>query len=239
LIQFNVSPQTYPDRYFRYTYCDHPEYCFQFKTDFTNPNLQDTNYVWSIYYDNQVGSLATSTTGFTSTFRVLFNIPGVGLNSYYFPYTMVEITKEEYEADYCYDWTCDLLRNWIYSHPDTSGDGPLFSMATFWDAGGSTTGFTGVNVWENCSGFTATKDAYGIITYDSQLLGPPICPTPNPSPTPTPTPTPTGPTATPTPTPTITSTPTPTPTTTGLNLLQNEDGINLSDEDNNDLQVEN
>ena len=43
-----------------------------------------------------------------------------------------------------------------------------------------------------------------------------------------------------TPTPTTTGpTPTPTPTTTGLNLLQNEDGINLSDEDNNDLQVEN
>ena len=271
LIQFNVNPQTYPDRYFRYSYCDHPEYCFQFKTDFTNPNLQDTNYVWSIYYDNQVGSLVNSTTGFTSTFRVLFNIPGVGLNTYYFPYTMVEISKEEYESNYCYDWNCDTLKQWIYTHPDSTGNGPLFSMATFWEAGGSTTGFTGVNVWENCSGFTATKNAYGIITYDSQLLGPPICPTPNPSPTPTPTPTPTGPTATPTPTPTgptatptptptvtptstpggPTATPTPTPTSTpagptptptptpGSFLLQNEDGINLSDEDNNDLEVEN
>jgi|688.fasta_scaffold90916_2 hypothetical protein len=241
LIQFNVSPQTYTDRYFRYTYCDHPEYCFQFKTDFTNPNLQDTNYVWSIYYDNQVGSLINSTTGFTSTFRVLFNIPGVGLNVYYFPYTMMEISKEEYEANYCYDWNCDTLKQWIYINLDP--DALLFSMATFWEAGGNITGFTGVNVWENCSGFTATKDAYGIITYDSQLLGPPICPTPNPSPTATPTPTPTGPTPTPTPTVTPTSTPggpTPTPTPTpNLFLLQNEDGINLSDEDNNDLQVEN
>jgi hypothetical protein len=191
LIQFNVNPQTYPERYFKYTYCDHPEYCFQFKTDFTNPNLQDTNYVWSIYYDNQVGSLVNSTTGFTSTFRVLFNIPGVGLNTYYFPYTMVEITKEEYDLNDCYDWDCDTLKEWIYTNLDP--DALLFSMATFWEAGDEVSGFTGVNVWENCTDFDITADTYGIITYDSQLLGPPNCPTPTPTPTPIPiTPTPTG-----------------------------------------------
>jgi hypothetical protein len=175
LIQFNVNPQTYPERYFKYNYCDHPEYCFQFKTDFTNPNLQDTNYVWSIYYDNQVGSLVNSTTGFTSTFRILFNIPGVGLNVYYFPYTMTEITKEEYDLNDCYDWSCDTLREWIYINLDP--DALLFSMSTFWEAGGNITGFTGVNVWENCTDFYNTADTYGIITYDSQLLGAPDCET--------------------------------------------------------------
>jgi hypothetical protein len=131
--------------------------------------------VWSIYYDNQVGSLVNSTTGFTSTFRILFNIPGVGLNVYYFPYTMTEITKEEYDLNDCYDWSCDTLREWIYINLDP--DALLFSMSTFWEAGGNITGFTGVNVWENCTDFYNTADTYGIITYDSQLLGAPDCET--------------------------------------------------------------
>jgi surface protein len=169
LIQFNVNPQTYPDRYFKLTYCDAPDYCFQLKTDFTNPNLLDTNYVWSIYYDNQVGSLATSTTGFTSSFRV-FDISSATPNVYV-PYTMQEITKEEYDTNECYNWEYDTLRNYIYTNPDTSGDGLLYSMATFWEAGGSVSGFTGVNVWENCTDFYNTASTYGIITGSSTYYG--------------------------------------------------------------------
>ena len=196
LIQFNVNPQTYTDRYFKYTYCDQPSYCFKFKTDFTNPNLLDTNYMWSIFYDSQVGSLTGSTTGFTSTIETFDTGSFV---ERYIPYTMNEISETDYISGSCYDWNCDTLMNKTYD------DGAwAFVFNTFWFNSGDTK--TGFNVFENCSGFTSTASTYGIITGSSTMYGVNPCLT-----TPTPTPTPT---ATVTPTPTVTSTPTVTPTST-------------------------
>jgi len=90
---------------------------------------------------------------------------------------MEEITKEEYDTNECYDWDCDTLKDYIYTNPDTSGDGPLFSMSTFWEVGDSTTGFTGVNVWENCTDFDNTADTYGIVVGSSTYYGPENCTT--------------------------------------------------------------
>ena len=227
LIQYNVNPQEYPTRYFKYQYCDAPGYCFKLKTDFTNENLLDTNFIWSLYYDNQVGSLTTQTSGFTAAFR-LFNTGS--FREEWVPYTMNEITQTEFESGSCYNSSCDTLLNNIYNNPN----GLQYSLTGFWDAGGNITGSTGVNVWNNCSGFTTTRSTYGIVTGSSITYGTNTClttptptptntstPTPTPTstgPTPTPTPTSTGPTPTPsstptsTPTPTATSTPTPTPT---------------------------
>ena len=210
LIQFNVNPQQYVDRYFKYTYCDQPGYCFKLKTDFTNPNLQDTNFIWSTYYDQQVGSLTGTTTGFTSTFRI-FN-PG-SFQEQYVPYTMQEITETDYVSGSCYDSSCDTMLNYIYNNPN----GLNFSLASFWE---NTSGsFTGTNLWYNCAGFNATNTTYGITTGSSITYGVNSClatptPTPTATPTATPTPTPGGPTVTPTPTPTATPTPTITPTPT-------------------------
>jgi hypothetical protein len=206
LIQYNVNPQEYPTRYFKYQYCDAPGYCFKLKTDFINENLQDTNFIWSLYYDNQVGSLTTQTSGFTSAFRI-FNISS--FREEWVPYTMNEITQSDFETGTCYDSSYDTMLNYIYANPN----GLQYSLTGFWDAGGTTTGSTGVNVWNNCSGFTATASAYGIVTGSSTTYGLPSFVTP------TPTPTPGGPTPTPTPTLTPTSTPggataTPTPTPT-------------------------
>ena len=226
LIQFNLNPQQYVDRYFKYTYCDQPGYCFKLKTDFTNPNLQDTNFIWSTYYDQQVGSLTGTTTGFTSTFRV-FNTSSFQVQ--YVPYTMQEITETDYVSGSCYDSSFDTMLNYIYG----SVNGLNYSLTSFWENTAVT--FKGTNLWPNCAGFNATNSTYGITTGSSTNYGPPITPTPTTTPTPTPTatptptpsptptlpipplptstPTPTGaPTSTPTPTPTITLTPTPTPT---------------------------
>ena len=220
LIQYNVNPQRYPTRYFKYQYCDQPGYCFKLKTDFTNENLLDTNFVWSLYYDNQVGSLTGQTSGFTSSFRVFNQINFPIQFAMFVPYTMNEITQDEYENGGCYDSSCDTLLNHIYNNPNALA----YSLTGFWDSGGTITGFTGVNVWDNCSDFYSTAATYGMITGSSTTYGTNIClTTPTPTPTASPTPTPTGPTptptptttgATPTPTSTATSTPTPTPTPT-------------------------
>lgn len=199
LIQYNVNPQEYPDRYFKYQYCDAPGYCFKLKTDFTNENLLDTNFIWSLYYDNQVGSLTGSTTGYTSTFRI-FNTGS--FRGEYVPYTMNEITQTEFESGSCYDSSCDTMLNYIYNNPN----GLQLSLTSFWDAGGRITGSTGLNVWDNCSAFNTTRSIYGIVTGSSTTYGTNICLV---TPTPTPSPTPGGPTATPTPTPTVTPTATP------------------------------
>jgi hypothetical protein len=195
LIQLNLNPQEYVDRYFKYTYCDQPGYCFKLKTDFTNPNLQDTNFIWSTYYDQQVGSLTGTTTGFTSTFRI-FNTGS--FQEQYVPYTMQEISETDYVGGSCYNSSCDTMLNYIYTNPN----GLNYSLASFWENIAGT--FKGTNLWSNCAGFNATNSTYVIRTGSSITYGVNTCPTPTPTPTTTtvPTPTTTGPTPTPTPTPT-------------------------------------
>jgi hypothetical protein len=163
LLQYNVNTQQYPDRYFEYTYCDHPEYCFKFKTDFINPNLRDTNFAWSIYYDHQVGSLSGLTTGFTST---IYNFNTSSFNVEYIPYTMKEISEDTYISGSCYDWTRDTLRN----HEYADNLRLLGMFRPFWES----TGYTGANVFQSCSTFNTVASTYGIITGSSQTYGPPL-----------------------------------------------------------------
>jgi hypothetical protein len=201
LIQLNLNPQTYPTRYFKYQYCDAPGYCFKLKTDFTNPNLRDTNFIWSVFYDQQMGALGTTPTGFTSSFLII-NPSTFQLQ--YIPYTIQEISETEYNTGVCYDSSCDTMLNYIYN----SGEFPLsLSLVKFWQ----TSAYIGSNVFTTCDAFNITASAYGIAVGSSTLFGVNSC-----LPTSTPTPTPTATTtSTPTPTPTGTSTPTPTPTITG------------------------
>jgi hypothetical protein len=204
LIQLNVNPQVYPTRYFVYYYCDDPTKCYKFKTDFTNPNILDTNFGWSVYYDHQVGSLTGQTSGFTSTF---VNVEGFS-NVRYVPYTMYEVTKYNYDNSSCQDWTCDTMTNYIWEN----GPFSVFYMPSFWINSGSTK--TGINVWNNCTDFYSTASTYGILTGSSVYHGTTACGTPTPTPTTTNTPTPT-------PTSTSTSTPTPTPTSTPAGCTSN------------------
>jgi hypothetical protein len=62
----------------------------------------------------------------------------------------------------------DTLLNYIYTNPN----GLQYSIPSFWDAGGTLTGSTGVNVWNNCNEFEITSDTYGIVTGNSNNYGP-------------------------------------------------------------------
>jgi hypothetical protein len=157
LVQFNVNPQVYPDRYFQYTYCDRPSTIYKFKTDFTNPNLLNTNYGWSVYYDHQVGSIINyKTTGFTSTFLDIQNY-----TPKYVPYSMYEVTKNTYDTTGI-DWSNDTLHNYIYSQDN----GPFSNaMPTLWTNSGVTT--NGVNVFTDCADVASASAVYGILTGSS------------------------------------------------------------------------
>jgi len=157
LVQFNNSPQQYPTRYFQYKYCDTPGTIYKFKTDFTNPNLLNTNFGWSVYYDNQVASiLAFQTTGFTSTF---LDIQG-GLPKYV-PYSMYEVTENTYNTTGI-DWSNDTLHDYIYSTPLAPFG---TAMPTLWTNSGVTT--NGINVFTDCADFTSAASTYGIRTGSS------------------------------------------------------------------------
>ncbi len=155
LIQTNVKPRKYPNRYFRYSYCEDTSACYVISTDFTNENLFDTNFIWSLYYDNQVGSLTGQTSGFTATFFI-FNFDT--FQAEYLPYSMEEITEEEYNNTECSNWTLDPNMELILSQ----NGGLQASLVSFWDTSNYVNGYTGVNVWNNCADFYATAAAYGI-----------------------------------------------------------------------------
>jgi hypothetical protein len=178
LVQFNGQPKVYPERYFKYFYCDNPSTTFKFKTDFTNPNLLNTNYGWSVYYDHQIGSFSGDTSnvpsGFTSTFLDDGNV--------YVPYYIYEVSEDEYNSSGI-GWDNDSLHNYIYSFTF----GPFQqNMPTFWLNSASTV--TGVNLFADCSAFETARTTYTILTGSSTNHGAVITPTATPTPTPTPTP---------------------------------------------------
>jgi hypothetical protein len=201
VIQANNNPSEYPTRYFEYYYCDNPSLCYKFKTDFTNPNLRDTNYFWSVLYDYYVGILGGNVSGFTSSFADIQNS-----TLKYIPYFMYEISKDDYNTSTCLNWDCDTLHNFIYSYISTQSFS--YFIPGFWFSSGindlppAANTKQGLNVYANCSAFASAATTYGITTGSSIYHGSNLCPSPTPTPTPTPSNTPN-----PTPTPTPSATP--------------------------------
>jgi hypothetical protein len=228
LIQYNSEHSTYPNRFFKYEYCN-AEYVYKFRTylnpadnpDSNNNNsLYYTYYFWSIFYDYMVGALGGNVSSITSSFQ-WFNRPFSDTTSR-LVYTMTEITEAEYNTIE-YSHTDDYNDIFFISYDSNKRPSlDIQSTNTFlycWPLGDvffDSTGF--FNVAANCEDFITLCEENNIPIYDPE---PPITLTPTPTPTQTymPTPTPSV-TRTPaicvtrTPTPTITSTVTPTVTTT-------------------------
>jgi uncharacterized delta-60 repeat protein len=171
LLQYNLNPQEYPTRYFKYQYCDQLGYCFKIKTDFTNPSLIDTQFGWSVWYDQSVGTFTgTTVTGFTSTIR---DVGGLT----YVPFTISEITKDEYDNGGCYDISCDTLIDYVWNFVNPSFPNIEyafgFGLPSFWISGDGE--YEGLNLWRNCSDFNTTSTTYGILTGSSINHGEPTC----------------------------------------------------------------
>ena len=141
LVQIDNNPSTYPTRYFQYYYCADPATLYNIKTDFTNPQMNLTHFYISNWYDYNVGILGGNVSGFTSSFKKSF--------SHYLPYFIYEVTEDSYNST-----------GLIYtSDPNVDWDGYIdYGLPTYW----LTTGYTGINLWSNCSGFTSTATTYGI-----------------------------------------------------------------------------
>jgi len=155
LVQTNYNPQAYPDRYFKYVYCDNTGTTYNVKTNFTGTeSVQESLYYWSILYDYFVGVLGgAGVTGYTSSF---LNSTGATV-----PYSIREVTKAQYDAGGT-DWTLDPNKNQFI------GQVVNFPLDTWYnqnndvwlidDIGSEGT----LNVFTSCAAFTAKATAMGI-----------------------------------------------------------------------------
>lgn len=158
LVQTNLNPQTYPDRYFRYSYCDNTGTTYNVKTNFTNAeSIQDTLYHWSIVYDYFCGVIGASetvkVTGYTSSF--------VNLSDEMVPYSIWEISKSQYESSGI-DWTLDPNKDQFIGKVENFPWDVYYKQDNdIWlinDAGTQGT----LNVFNSCSAFTSKAMSMGV-----------------------------------------------------------------------------
>ena len=158
LVQTNYNPQVYPDRYFKYQYCDNTGVTYNVKTNFTGTqSVQESLYYWSILYDYFCGTLGASEsvqiTGYTSSF--------LNLSSEIVPYTIREVTKAQYDSGGT-DWTLDPNKN------EFIGQIENFPWDTWYNQNNDVwlindTGTEGtLNVFVDCAAFTTKANAMGI-----------------------------------------------------------------------------
>jgi hypothetical protein len=155
LVQTNYNPQVYPDRYFKYVYCDNTGVTYNVKTNFTGAqSVQESLYYWSILYDYFIGVLGGSgVTGYTSSF---LNSTGSTV-----PYSIREVTSTAYAAGGT-DWTLDPNKNQfigqIINFPLDTWYNQNNDVWLINDVGTEGT----LNVFVDCAAFTTKATAMGI-----------------------------------------------------------------------------
>ena len=158
LIQTNNNPQIYPDRYFKYVYCDNTGLTYNVKTNFTGTqSVQESLYYWSILYDYFCGVLGATNdvkiTGYTSSF---FNLSNEAV-----PFTIREVTKSDYDSGGT-DWTLDPNKN------EFIGQIQNFPWDLYYNQNNDVwlindTGLQGtLNVFTDCAAFTTKATDMGI-----------------------------------------------------------------------------
>ena len=200
LIQSNVEPKQYPDRYFFYQYCSGSTTTYKFKTYF-NPEDNDTisapngelpnsmrrtYFFWAVLYDYMIGALGGSATGYTSSVTSPFNY-----NVY--PYNIREVTKDEYEStgvSHIYDQNNSFFIDRVNNFPNTNNPPEENDYVYAWANTGTSFQSVMFNVGLNCAAFNATATSAGIALSPGQATLPVPTPTPSVLPTPTPTPQP-------------------------------------------------
>jgi hypothetical protein len=81
---------------------------------------------------------------------------------------MYEITKNEYDTGGYISWTCDTLRNNLFSQGAT-----FYLFPPFWQ--NIAVNKTGSCVWNNCSSYSSAASTYSIRTGSSTYYGAKIC----------------------------------------------------------------
>jgi hypothetical protein len=169
LVQTNLTPRTYPTRYFKYQYCGDSR-VYKFRTFFNpldningqlygneiNNSIRRTYYYWSLLYDYMVGVLGGNVSGYTSSYQNSFD------NTIY-AYTINEINEQEYNnSDYLF-WYQDS--NKFYFIDRSSGPPELTftgwqDIYRFSNQSGFVGDFSFLNVGTDCtefSGFCTTN----------------------------------------------------------------------------------
>ena len=203
LIQYNNIVKTYPDRYFKYTYCNGDGTEFKFKTYFNpqeNPSyfssetgytsnrqtIRLTYYFWSLLYDYFVGVLGGNVSGVTTSYTNR-DYPYDGLTKRWLV-NLTEISESEYDTI-------------VHTHTDDSNDQYYINSSTrnFYPSlntnsnpyvwvSPTNTGYTSnfLNVATGCTAFSGYCATANIAIGTAPSYSTPVTPTPTPTPTSTP-----------------------------------------------------
>jgi hypothetical protein len=155
LIQTNNNPRIYPERYFKYVYCEDTEITYKFKTNFVGKDsIYETFYYYSILYDYFVGTLGGEVSGYTSSVPLSDNR--------YAPYTIEEIDLNEYENGGYTDFEDDPFKfNFILSLEEYPV-GQIYNQNNpIWLINSGYTQST-LNVFEDCDEFYTVATEMGV-----------------------------------------------------------------------------
>jgi uncharacterized delta-60 repeat protein len=196
LIQTNVSPQTYPDRYFYYQYCNNST-VYKFKTYF-NPfenvdgykytgeqenSFRRTYFYWSILYDYFIGAVSETATGYTSSY--------IKSGTQRYAYSIYEITEEQYNTGTALLHTLDSNNlsfiDFNDTLPSTTSEDENPNIWIFSNQIGRLNERAFFNVAPDCATFQSLCSTNFVILSSAPT---PYTPTATPTPTPTLTPTP-------------------------------------------------
>lgn len=155
LIQVNNNPRQYPVRYFKYTYCEDTSITYKFKTNFVgSDSIYESLYYYSILYDYFVGTLGGNVSGYTSSVPLSANK--------YVPYSIAEITEDQYDNDGYVDYLDDPFKFDFLLHLEEYPVGQIFNQTNpIWLINGSYT-LARLNVFEDCDDFYAVATQMGV-----------------------------------------------------------------------------
>jgi len=166
LIQTNVTPKKYPNRYFKYKYCNETgSTIYKFQTFFDptenvggstfgdekSNSFRRTYFYWSIFYDYMVGALGGSVSGITTS----YNIPSSG---FVWAVTINEISESEYDSSSYNFWYQDPNNDYFidreYLSPNLIANESSQLVYVFSNSGSTSGDYAFFNVASNCSNFT-------------------------------------------------------------------------------------
>jgi hypothetical protein len=155
LIQANNNPRQYPERYFKYFYCEDPNITYKFKTNFVGKDsIYETFYYYSILYDYFVGTLGGSVSGFTSSVPLSNNL--------YAPYSISEIDLDEYENGGYTDFEDDPFKFSFLLSLEEFPVGQIYNQNNpIWLINSGFTQTT-LNVFDDCDEFYQVASEMGV-----------------------------------------------------------------------------